>query len=60
MAVDLPEANGTYVLISSVGHMKGLEIGRLGAFDIIPGYYAYVVSAFRAGGLRARLGQESR
>jgi Uri superfamily endonuclease len=55
-AVDLPEAKGTYVLICSVAELKRLEIGRLGAFDIIPGYYAYVGSAFGAGGLRARVG----
>jgi Uri superfamily endonuclease len=53
MAMDLPEAKGTYVLIASVGQMKRLEIGRLGAYDIVPGFYAYVGSAFGAGGLRA-------
>jgi len=36
--------------------MKRLEIGRLGTYDIVPGFYAYVDSAFGAGGLRARLG----
>jgi Uri superfamily endonuclease len=33
-----------------------LEIGRLGKFNIIPGFYAYVGSAFGSGGLCARLG----
>ena len=56
MLMDLPEANGTYVLIASVAKMKRLEIGRLGTYDIVPGFYAYVDSAFGAGGLRARLG----
>lgn len=56
MATDLPQENGTYVLIASVLQMKRIEIGRLGRFDIIPGYYAYVGSAFGSGGLRARLG----
>ena len=56
MAMDLPEAKGTYVLVAFVGQMKRLEIGRLGACDIVPGYYAYVGSAFGAGGLRARIG----
>ncbi len=55
MAMDLPEAKGTYVLVASVAQMKHLEIGRLGAFDIVPGFYAYVGSAFGAGGLRARI-----
>jgi len=56
MAMDLPEVKGTYVLIASVAQMKRLEIGRLGAYDIVPGFYAYVGTAFGAGGLRARLG----
>ena len=56
MAMDLPDAKGTYVLISSVGQMKRIEVGRLGAFDIVPGYYAYVGSAFGTGGLCARIG----
>jgi Uri superfamily endonuclease len=54
--MDLPEAKGTYVLIASMAQMKRLEIGRLGAYDIVPGFYAYVGSAFGSGGLRARLG----
>ena len=54
--MDLPEAEGTYGLISSVAQMERLEIGQLGAFDIVPGYYAQIGSAFRAQGLRARLG----
>jgi Uri superfamily endonuclease len=36
--------------------MKRLEIGGLGRFDILPGFYAYVGSAFGSGGLRARIG----
>jgi Uri superfamily endonuclease len=31
-----------------------MEIGRLGTFDIRPGFYLYVGSAFGPGGLRAR------
>lgn len=54
--MDLPEDKGTYVLIASVAQMKRVEIGSLGEFDIVPGFYAYVGSAFGAGGLRARLG----
>ena len=53
--MDLPEAKGTYILISSVKQVKHLEIGRLGAYDIIPGFYAYVGSAFGFGGLRVRI-----
>jgi Uri superfamily endonuclease len=53
--IELPEAKGTYVLIAYVPRMKRLEIGRLGTYDLIPGFYAYVGSAFGPGGLRARL-----
>jgi len=56
MVMDLPEAKGTYVLIASVTQMNRLEIGRLGAYDIAPGFYAYVGSAFGSGGLSARIG----
>ena len=56
MTGPLPEDKGTYVLIVSVCQMKGLEIGSLGKFDIVPGFYSYVGSAFGSGGLRARIG----
>ncbi len=46
---------GTYVLILSLRRRKRLSIGKLGRFDFPPGYYAYVGSAFGAGGLAARL-----
>jgi len=55
MEPDLPEAKGTYVLIAFVLRMKRLEIGRLGAYDLHPGFYAYVGSALGSGGLRARI-----
>lgn len=54
--MDLTEEKGTYVLITKVEQMKRLRIGLLGDFDIIPGFYAYVGSAFGSGGLRARIG----
>jgi Uri superfamily endonuclease len=54
--MDLPEAKGTYILIAQVSDMKRLEIGSLGKFNILPGFYAYVGSAFGSGGLRARIG----
>jgi Uri superfamily endonuclease len=54
--MELPEAKGTYVLVTHAAQMKRLEIGRLGAFTIVPGYYVYVGSALGAGGLRARVG----
>jgi len=54
--MDLSEEKGTYVLIASVPRMKRIEIGQLGKFDIVPGFYAYVGSALGAGGLHARIG----
>jgi Uri superfamily endonuclease len=54
--MDLPDEKGTYVLIASVPRMKRIGIGQLGEFDIVPGFYAYVGSAFGFGGLHARLG----
>ena len=56
--MDLPDEKGTYVLIASVPQMKRLGIGQLGEFDIVPGYYAYVGSAFGAGGLYARISHQ--
>ena len=54
--MNLPEGKGTYILIAQVSQMKRLGVGSLGEFDIIPGSYAYVGSAFGSGGLRARIG----
>jgi Uri superfamily endonuclease len=54
--MDLPEEKGTYILITQVSQLKRIAIGSLGKFEIIPGFYAYVGSAFGSGGLRARIG----
>ncbi|KXK49345.1 MAG: GIY-YIG nuclease family protein [Phototrophicaceae bacterium] len=51
----IPSAPGTYVLILRVEASVRLQIGRLGRFDVPPGGYAYVGSAFGSGGLRGRL-----
>jgi Uri superfamily endonuclease len=40
--MDLPHEKGTYVLIASVRQVKRIEIGQLGEFEIVPGFYAYV------------------
>jgi Uri superfamily endonuclease len=53
--VELPEDKGTYALIVSVAQTKRLRIGRLGSFDILPGFYAYVGSACGPGGIGARV-----
>ena len=54
--MDLPDEKGTYILTASVPQMKRIAIGQLGKFDIVPGFYAYVGSAFGAGGLCSRIG----
>lgn len=54
--MSLPEAKGTYVLIARLFRRTRLEVGSLGTFDIAPGFYTYVGSAFGPGGLRARVG----
>src|SRR5512135_1341930 len=54
--MDLPDDKGTYVLIAAVPQMKRVKVGQLGQVDIVPGFYAYVGSAFGAGGLAARIG----
>ena len=54
--MQLPEDKGTYILITSVSQMRRWEVGSLGKFDLVPGFYAYVGSAFGPGGLQARVG----
>ena len=53
--MDLPDKKGTCVLIAFVPQMHRIEIGQLGEFDVVPGFYAYVGSAFGTGGLCARI-----
>jgi Uri superfamily endonuclease len=53
--VDFPSHKGTYILILHLSKSAKLTIGKLGVFDLPAGYYAYVGSAFGAGGLRGRL-----
>ena len=48
-------SKGTYVLILQLQKNTKLQIGKLGCFKFMSGYYAYVGSAFGPGGLTARL-----
>jgi Uri superfamily endonuclease len=50
----IPSSPGSYALILFCSHAKRIEVGKLGVFDLRPGWYAYVGSAFGPGGLRAR------
>ncbi|WP_245863629.1 GIY-YIG nuclease family protein [Candidatus Viridilinea mediisalina] len=52
---------GSYILILWLDQpLVGLQVGRLGRFDLHAGYYLYVGSAFGPGGLRARLAHHQR
>ncbi len=53
--MDLPDQEGTYILIAVLLEMKRLKMGRLGTYDIVPGFCANVGSAFSPGGFRARI-----
>jgi Uri superfamily endonuclease len=55
MDIALPEDKGTYILLAQLSQAKRLDIGRLGEFDLVPGFYAFVGSAHGTGGLRARI-----
>lgn len=46
---------GTYVLILGISRKARVQIGKLGRFDLTPGYYGYVGSAFGPGGVGSRL-----
>lgn len=46
---------GIYVLILRLPRPVSLSVGRLGSFEFPAGWYAYVGSAYGAGGLRARI-----
>ncbi len=52
---DLDDGKGTYILLLHAERALTIDIGRLGQQHVRPGFYAYVGSAFGAGGLRARL-----
>lgn len=48
-------ATGTYVLLLQLPFSQTVAVGKLGTFDLPAGWYAYVGSAFGAGGLVSRL-----
>ena len=53
--VCLPNQPGTYCLIGQCSTSSSITIGKLGTFQIEPGYYLYVGSALGKGGLNSRL-----
>jgi Uri superfamily endonuclease len=56
----LPCGPGTYVLFLLLESDRTLTVGRLGAFHLPSGVYAYVGSALGPGGLAARIGRHLR
>ncbi len=46
---------GQYILLLYLATNETLTIGKLGTFDFLAGWYAYVGSAFGPGGLMGRL-----
>jgi len=52
--------SGAYVLVMHAVRHQSIEIGRLGAMQVVPGYYLYVGSAFGPGGVRARVSHHMR
>lgn len=56
----LPARPGTYALILYLPKELSLPVGRLGMFDLVEGYYAYVGSARGPGGLAARIARHAR
>jgi Uri superfamily endonuclease len=56
----LPEKPGSYVLLFRPAVGLPIRPGRLGAFHLRPGLYAYVGSALGSGGLRARVAHHLR
>lgn len=51
---------GTYALILQSHSSETIQVGRWGQFDLQPGYYIYVGSAFGSGGVRARVSHHLR
>ena len=55
LALTLEAQPGTYALLLSSAANRLLQIGRLGACCVHPGFYVYVGSACGPGGVRARV-----
>lgn len=53
-------ASGTYVLVLRVPRRARVDIGKLGRFELRPGYYCYVGSGFGPGGVLSRLAHHFR
>ncbi len=53
--LQLPSQTGTYCLTFHCTILSQVTVGKLGTYQIVPGYYCYVGSAFGRGGLKSRI-----
>ncbi|WP_107668888.1 DUF123 domain-containing protein [Cyanothece sp. BG0011] len=51
----LPSQTGTYCLRFHCSILSQVTVGKLGTYQIVPGYYCYIGSAFGRGGLKSRI-----
>jgi Uri superfamily endonuclease len=51
---------GTYALVLAAVKRQVISVGKLGIFEVRPGFYVYVGSALGPGGLAARIGRHAR
>ncbi|EAZ89744.1 GIY-YIG nuclease family protein [Crocosphaera chwakensis] len=51
----LPSQTGTYCLVFYCSILSQVTVGKLGIYQIVPGYYCYIGSAFGRGGLQSRI-----
>jgi Uri superfamily endonuclease len=51
---------GTYALVLAATKRQVISVGKLGTFEVWPGFYVYVGSALGPGGLAARIGRHAR
>ncbi|MCH2246875.1 MULTISPECIES: GIY-YIG nuclease family protein [Crocosphaera] len=54
-SLKLPSQSGTYCLVFSCSISLPVTIGKLGTYQIKPGYYCYIGSAFGPGGIKSRI-----
>lgn len=53
--LELPSQAGTYCLTFHCSSLSQVTVGKLGTYQIVPGYYCYIGSAFGRGGIKSRI-----
>ena len=56
----LPKSPGSYALILAAHNRREINVGKLGALVVAPGFYVYVGSALGSGGAATRVGRNLR